>query len=178
MKARKNLFKALAMILAIAMILTVAGCAGGGSSGTSSATESSKTTEESTGGETSEDAGTTPASAGPDDTTEPYEFSAYYNYAGSVKPWGEDAASKYMNEKFNITLHYSCPDADADAKLNLMISSDDLPEVVICDRNATWLKMINLGVLVDVNTLKYEGNTLDQDLLESTQKLLSVNDGL
>ena len=178
MKARKNLFKALAMILAIAMILTVAGCAGGGSSSTSSTASSETSETESTGGETSTDSGDTPAAAGPDDTTEPYEFDAFYAYAGSVKPWGEDAASKFMNEKFNITLNYSCPDADAEAKLNLMISSGDLPEVVICDRNATWLKMINMGVLVDVNTLKYEGNTLDQDILESTQKLLSVNGGL
>lgn len=79
-------------------------------------------------------------SSGPDDTTEHYEFDAYYSYQGSVKPWGEDAASKYMNEKFNITLNYSCPEADADSRLNLMISSDDLPDVIILDRNANWLK--------------------------------------
>ena len=83
-----------------------------------------------------------------------------------------------MNEKFNITVNYSCPEADADSKLNLMISSDDLPDVIILDRNANWLKLINLGKLVDVNTLKYEGCSFDEDILESTQKLLSVNGGL
>ena len=83
-----------------------------------------------------------------------------------------------MNEKFNITVNYSCPEADADSRLNLMISSDDLPDVVILDRNANWLKLISLGKLVDINTLKYEGCSFDEDILESTQKLLSVNGGL
>ena len=148
------------------MILTVAGCGGGNSStadsSTSSKTESSAA--ESTGGDDASSEVT--GSSGPDDTTEHYEFDAYYSYQGSVKPWGEDAASKYMNEKFNITLNYSCPEADADSRLNLMISSDDLPDVV------------NLGKLVDINTLKYEGCSFDEDILESTQKLLSVNGGL
>ena len=179
MKSRNSLLKALAAVMAASMILTVAGCGGGGNSSTAGGSTSSKTessaAESTEGGDASSEV---TGSSGPDDTTEHYEFDAYYSYQGSVKPWGEDAASKYMNDKFNITVNYSCPEADADSRLNLMISSDDLPEVVICDRNATWLKMINLGVLVDVNTLKYEGNTLDQDLLESTQKLLSVNDGL
>lgn len=180
MKSRNSLLKALAAVMAASMILTVAGCGGGGStsstadSGTSSKTESSAA--ESTDG--GDDSSATTGSSGPDDTTEHYEFDAYYSYQGSVKPWGEDEASKYMNEKFNITVNYSCPEADADSRLNLMISSDDLPDVVILDRNANWLKLINLGKLVDINTLKYDGCSFDEDILESTQKLLSVNGGL
>ena len=65
-----------------------------------------------------------------------------------------------MNEKFNITVNYSCPEADADSRLNLMISSDDLPDVIIMDRNANWQKLISLGKLVDINTLRYEGLSL------------------
>ena len=41
-----------------------------------------------------------------------------------------------------------------------MISSDDLPDVIIMDRNANWQKLISLGKLVDINTLKYEGCSL------------------
>ena len=180
MKSRNSLLKALAAVMAASMILTVAGCGGGGGnsstagSSTSSKTESSAA-ESTDGGDASSEV---TGSSGPDDTTEHYEFDAYYSYQGSVKPWGEDAASKYMNEKFNITLNYSCPEADADSKLNLMISSDDLPDVIILDRNANWLKLISLGKLVDINTLKYEGCSFDEDILESTQKLLSVNGGL
>lgn len=179
MKSKNSLLKALAAVMAASMILTVAGCGGGGNSSTAESSTSSKTessAEESTdGGDASSEV---TGSSGPDDTTEPYEFDAYYSYQGSVKPWGEDAASKYMNEKFNIKVNYSCPEADADSKLNLMISSDDLPDVIILDRNANWLKLINLGKLVDINTLKYEGCSFDEDILESTQKLLSVNGGL
>lgn len=179
MKSKNSLLKALAAVMAASMILTVAGCGGGGSSSTAGSSTSSKTESsaaESTDG--SDASSEVTGSSGPDDTTEPYEFDAYYSYQGSVKPWGEDAASKYMNEKFNIKVNYSCPEADADSKLNLMISSDDLPDVIILDRNANWLKLINLGKLVDVNTLKYEGCSFDEDILESTQKLLSVNGGL
>lgn len=179
MKSKNSLLKALAAVMAASMILTVAGCGGGGSSSTADSSTSSKTESsaaESTSG--GDDSSATTGSSGPDDTTEPYEFDAYYSYQGSVKPWGEDAASKYMNEKFNIKVNYSCPEADADSKLNLMISSDDLPDVIILDRNANWLKLINLGKLVDINTLKYEGCSFDEDILESTQKLLSVNGGL
>lgn len=179
MKSKNSLLKALAAVMAASMILTVAGCGGGGNSSTAESSTSSKTESsaaESTSG--GDDSSATTGSSGPDDTTEHYEFDAYYSYQGSVKPWGEDAASKYMNEKFNITLNYSCPEADADSKLNLMISSDDLPDVIILDRNANWLKLINLGKLVDINTLRYEGCSFDEDILESTQKLLSVNGGL
>lgn len=179
MKSRNSLLKALAAVMAASMILTVAGCGGGGNSSTADSSTSSKTESsaaESTGGDDASSEVT--GSSGPDDTAEHYEFDAYYSYQGSVKPWGEDAASKYMNEKFNITVNYSCPEADADSRLNLMISSDDLPDVVILDRNANWLKLINLGKLVDVNTLKYDGCSFDEDILESTQKLLSVNGGL
>lgn len=179
MKSKNSLLKALAAVMAASMILTVAGCGGGGNSSTAESSTSSKTESsaaESTSG--GDDSSATTGSSGPDDTTEHYEFDAYYSYQGSVKPWGEDAASKYMNDKFNITVNYSCPEADADSKLNLMISSDDLPDVIILDRNANWLKLINLGKLVDVNTLKYEGCSFDEDILESTQKLLSVNGGL
>lgn len=179
MKSKNSLLKALAAVMAASMILTVAGCGGGGNSSTAESSTSSKTESsaaESTSG--GDESSATTGSSGPDDTTEPYEFDAYYSYQGSVKPWGEDAASKYMNEKFNIKVNYSCPEADADSKLNLMISSDDLPDVIILDRNANWLKLINLGKLVDINTLKYEGCSFDEDILESTQKLLSVNGGL
>lgn len=179
MKSKNSLLKALAAVMAASMILTVAGCGGGGSSSTAESSTSSKTessaAESTDGGDASSEV---TGSSGPDDTTEPYEFDAYYSYQGSVKPWGEDAASKYMNEKFNIKVNYSCPEADADSKLNLMISSDDLPDVIILDRNANWLKLISLGKLVDINTLKYEGCSFDEDILESTQKLLSVNGGL
>lgn len=179
MKSKNSLLKALAAVMAASMILTVAGCGGGGSSSTAGSSTSSKTessaAESTDGGDASSEV---TGSSGPDDTTEPYEFDAYYSYQGSVKPWGEDAASKYMNEKFNIKVNYSCPEADADSKLNLMISSDDLPDVIILDRNANWLKLINLGKLVDINTLKYEGCSFDEDILETTQKLLSVNGGL
>lgn len=168
MKSKNSLLKALAAVMAASMILTVAGCGGGGSSSTAGSSTSSKTessaAESTDGGDASSEV---TGSSGPDDTTEPYEFDAYYSYQGSVKPWGEDAASKYMNEKFNIKVNYSCPEADADSKLNLMISSDDLPDVIILDRNA--------AVDIDTGNNYYIGHTLSVGCTVDTSDLVSAS---
>ncbi len=64
---------------------------------------------------------------------EPYTFSLYYNYDWwTIHPWAEDEISKYWQEKFNIVIDQRKPDADAAAKLNLMVSSGDLPDVRVC----------------------------------------------
>ena len=89
MKSRNSLLKALAAVMAASMILTVAGCGGGGNSSTAGSSTSSKTessaAESTDGGDASSEV---TGSSGPDDTTEHYEFDAYYSYQGSVKPWG------------------------------------------------------------------------------------------
>ena len=86
MKTNK-IFKVLSLILALAMILTVAGCAGKPAEETSkeeSKVEESKAeeskTEEAEGEESEGEAEVVWGREGPDDTTEPYAFTIYYNY--------------------------------------------------------------------------------------------------
>ena len=150
MKTNK-LFKVLSLILALAMILTVAGCAGGNTE--SSTAEESTTTEESTATEESTEESSEEASeyvntTGADDTSEHYSFEIYASYDWwTVKPWGDDKTSAYWNELFNIDVTWTKPDADPDAKLNLMLSSNDLPDSIVCDRDDNLVKMVNLGVM-------------------------------
>lgn len=178
MKTNK-LFKVLSLILALAMILTVAGCAGGKTESStaeeSTTTEESSTTEESTE-ESSEESSEWVNTTGADDTSEHYSFEIYASYDWwTVKPWGDDKTSAYWNELFNIGVTWSKPDADADAKLNLMLSSNDLPDSIVCERDDNLVKMVNLGVIVDLDDLRYEGCSYDEDILASTQEFLRID---
>ncbi|MBR0337642.1 MAG: extracellular solute-binding protein, partial [Ruminococcus sp.] len=79
---------------------------------------------------------------------------------------------------FNIDVTWTKPDADAAAKLNLMVTSGDFPEVIYMDRNSDFEKLCKMGIFVDLNTLKYEGNPYDAALTQATQNLLMVDGGL
>ena len=178
MKTNK-LFKVLSLILALAMILTVAGCAGGKTESStaeeSTTTEESSTTEESTE-ESSEESSEWVNTTGADDTSEHYSFEIYASYDWwTVKPWGDDKTSAYWNELFNIDVTWTKPDADPDAKLNLMLSSNDLPDSIVCERDDNLVKMVNLGVIVDLDDLRYEGCSFDEDILASTQEFLRID---
>ena len=77
----------LSVVLACSLTaVSLAGCGGGGESSTTGDGGNSASGE--SGGETA---------AGPDDTSEKYSFTVYYNYTGWSKIWGQDAASQYMS---------------------------------------------------------------------------------
>jgi ABC-type glycerol-3-phosphate transport system substrate-binding protein len=183
MKTNK-IFKVLSLILALAMILTVAGCAGKPAEETSkeeSKVEESKAEESKTEeaeGETSEEE--TPAvewgREGPDDTTEPYAFTIYYNYDWwTIRPFGEDAASAEIEKRFNVDVTLTKPDSDPAAKLNLMVTSGDYPEVIYMDNNSDFRKLIGQGIFVPLSELKYEGNPYDEAFAQSSQNLIAVD---
>lgn len=158
--------KVLSLFLAVLTILSLlTACAG--EEGVPSSSNSANSQSEASGKKSSQ---------GPDDTTEPYSFTVYCNYDWfAIKPWGEDAASAYMKEKFNVDVEWTRPDADPAAKLNIMMSSNDLPEALVLERDSTLQKIAKQGLLVDLDTLKYEGNTYDQDILPQTQELLKID---
>ena len=158
--------KVLSLFLAVLTILSLlTACAG--EEGVPSSSNSANSQSEASGKKSSQ---------GPDDTTEPYNFTVYCNYDWfAIKPWGEDAASAYMKEKFNVDVEWTRPDADPAAKLNIMMSSNDLPEALVLERDSTLQKIAKQGLLVDLDTLKYEGNTYDQDILPQTQELLKID---
>lgn len=105
-----------------------------------------------------------------------YTFTIYYNYDWwNIRPWGEDEVSKYWQQKFNIAMDQNKPDADADAKLNLMVSSGDLPDVIMMDRGPAHKRLCELGVFVDLAPLQAVNPTYDENILASTQELLKIN---
>jgi ABC-type glycerol-3-phosphate transport system substrate-binding protein len=113
---------------------------------------------------------------GPD--REFYEFGLYTNYDwyGNLD-WGGDDTSKYWNEKFNVKMNISKPDANADEKLNLMISANELPDSIWMDRGAANRRLAELGLLVDLDTLKpkMNNNWYDDNILQQTQNHLKID---
>ncbi len=155
----------LAGLMAASML---SGCTGGNSS-----TASSSTTESSKEGTESSSEAT--AGGKKDDVSTPYTFKHYFNYDWwTIKEWKKDEASKFLAEKFNVNIEFSKPDADPAAKLNLMISSGDLPDAIMMDRSTDLIKLARTGQLVPLDELKYEGNDYDANILTTTQELLKT----
>jgi ABC-type sugar transport system, periplasmic component len=167
----------LAMLTAVVLLASCfVGC-NGGDSGSSTADAPASGASDSAEPSTAEPDGAEPGntSAGADDTSERYEFTVYYNYTGWSKQWGIDEASKYMSEKFNVDINWYGPDSDPDSKLNLMVTSDDLPEMIILDRGPNLNKIARAGFLQDLSQYMYEGNTFAEDIPEATRDLLKID---
>lgn len=177
--------RVLAMLMAAALVVgCFAGCgddkgktsSAGGT--TSSAASTSKAGDDSQASTASTPSEPSNVSTGPADTTEHYDFTVYYNYEGWNKQFGQDEYSKFLADKFNISINWYGPDSDPNAKLNLMVSSNDLPESIILDRGPTLQKIVDAGMIQDLRQYMYEGNTFEQDIAESTRTLLTYNDCL
>lgn len=157
--------RALALLLVLAMVVSCfAACSG----------ETNSSSTNSTSGADSE-TDTTQTAAGPDDTTEHEEFTVYYNYPAWNYVWGEDEYSQYLSEKFNVDLTWFAGENDPDAKLNLMISSGDIPDAIITERGAIHNKLVDAGVLVDLETLMYDGCSFAEDIPENVREMLKVD---
>lgn len=170
--------KILALLLALVMIVGVfAACGDGGnnSSAGNSSTGSTAGGDESTGGDDGEPSN---VSTGPDDVSEPYSFRCYWYYDwAQIKEWGADAFSKFMSEKFNVDIDFEKPDADADSKLQLMLTGGDLPDAIIIDRGRALENCVQANALVEIEQFMYEGCTFAEDVGEDTRELLKCRDG-
>lgn len=173
--------RVLALLLAAVMIVgCFAACGGNGeqsSTPTSSTpgTDASTPTSSATSDGNSSEAAPTNTSAGPDPTDEHYDFTVYYNYGAWSRVWGEDEYSKYLSEKFNVGMTWSAGENDPDGKLNLMMSSGDMPDMIITERGAIHNKVARAGMLVDLETLMYDGCSFATDIPESVRNMLKVD---
>lgn len=110
---------------------------------------------------------------------EPYTFTHYFNYDWwDIKPWAVDEVSKAIKEKFNVTIEFSKPDSDPQAKLNVMISSGDLPDSIMMDRGVDNIKLADLGLLAPLEPLMEKNPNLKDNLLPTTIDMLEIKDKL
>jgi putative aldouronate transport system substrate-binding protein len=107
---------------------------------------------------------------------EHYTFTHYFNYDWwGLKPWAEDEVSKYLKEKFNVTVEFQKPDSDPQAKLNIMISSGDLPDSIMMDRGTDNIKLAQLGLLQPLEPFMEKNPNLANNVLKETRELLKID---
>lgn len=166
----------LALLLALVMIVGVFAACGDSGNNSSQGGNSSAAGDNSTA--SGDDGEPSNVSTGPDDTSETYDFRCYwyYEWAG-IKKWGVDNFSKYMQEKFNVNVTFEKPDADADSKLQIMLTGGDLPDAMILDRGRVLENAVNAGALVEIEQFMYDGCTFAEDVGPETRELLKCRDG-
>ena len=103
-----------------------------------------------------------------------FEFYANYTWFDTSPVWGQDAVSAYMKERFNIGLRLTSPDIDADQMMGIMIAGGTLPDVMMLDRGAVFLQLIELDLLLPLDDF-LPGSYYEQILDPSTINMARVN---
>lgn len=168
----------LALLLALALVVSVfAACGDSGNSSSSGGNSSTASTESGDASSAGEDEGEpSNVSAGPDDTSEHYAFTCYWYYDwAQLKEWGGDAVSAYWADKFNVDVEFSMPDADPDSKLNIMLTGGDLPDSMILDRGRVLNSVARAGALQEIEQFMYPGCSFETDVSEIAKELQKVD---
>lgn len=148
MKRQRTCWKSCAFVLSVVMLLpALGGCgqSGGGSSG--SVPQSSVSSESSSGSAADKvseaESGAAPVAvadgevAGDDQMTEwqqgqgkPVTLNIFIQGSMDTSTYGNDIVSSTITEKTGVTLNFDVVPNDNGAKLNLLISSDQLPDLI------------------------------------------------
>jgi putative aldouronate transport system substrate-binding protein len=146
---QKTFSRAAAWVVAVMMLVTLlAGCGGKPAAGSeSTATEAATTTVQ-------EETKPNPDEPGWKQDTKPVTLDWYINYDWFTSTWGPDVTALYVTEKTGVTVNFSAPTGNAADKMNTMIASDSLPDLVTLD---TWdenvRKITEGGFAYSVNEL-------------------------
>lgn len=84
--------------------------------------------------------------------TETFEFSYYkkkQENPDQIAQWLE-LMNTYLLDEFNLVINRLVYDTDADERLNLMLTSGDYPEVITGLDRTDVLRLLDLGIVVDV----------------------------
>ncbi|GIO53268.1 extracellular solute-binding protein [Paenibacillus cineris] len=167
---RRSLLVALVFLCTTATAL--AGCSGGG--GEKTADSAAPKAENKT--ETKEGSGSAsePFQLG----SAPVDFTFYGHYDWYTMPtWGGDVASKWIqdNKKVNVTAINS--GGNAAQKLNTMIASKELPDVIWMERGADVERLRAAGMLVPYDDYLDKYPNLKKWAGDSTLNMLRSSDG-
>jgi len=140
-KMKKTIFKRLiALGLMITMVISAAGCGASNNSETET-----KTTKES-------DAVTNNTVSGTEDeqsdevvpgwqlnAEEDVTLSWYINFSWFTTAWGESLVSKAITEETGINIDFIVPAGNEAEKLNSLIASDSLPDIITLERSTSQI---------------------------------------
>lgn len=148
----------------VSLLLLLTACSGGGNSGAA----------QNSGGENSN------AATAADDGSgiKPVTFSFYGNYDWlTTAPWGENEATKWIQENRKVTVEPVQSGGASAEKLNTMIVSGDLPDVIFTDRGSTVERLVQAGRLVALDDYYEKYPNFKKYVKESTLNLLRSEDG-
>ncbi|NGZ76841.1 extracellular solute-binding protein [Saccharibacillus alkalitolerans] len=149
----------------LALSLTLTGCTGGGGSAVSKEAEGGTGTAEAAGGA---------YALG----EQPLEFSFYGHYDWYTMPnWGEDQASAWIKENKKVNVVPVSSGGNAKQKLNTMIVSGELPDVIWTERGADVESLRKAGVLVPFDDYLDKYPNLKKWAGEETLDMLRSEDG-
>lgn len=171
MKKKRVLVPLLSSILVLSLF---AGC----SSSTKTAEEPKTTTDAGTTAEKPAENTDNKESAKFEIGKEPLEFSFYGNYDWYTMPvWGDDIGSKYIKDDLKVNVTAINSGGSAKQKLNTMIATGDLPDVIWMDRGADVEKLVEAGMLQSYDEYLDKYPNLKQWLGDKGINMLRSSDG-
>lgn len=169
MRVKRGIILCVTAIFLIAMIM--AGCSSGKNNNVMSPDTSPKVTNEA-----SPEAGI--ITDGTWKQVRPVSFSYYSNYDNSgMTPWGEDAISKWIKDNLKVEVTGIQAGGVAEAKLNTMIVSDSLPDVMMIERGSLVERLRAAGQLVAMDDYIEKYPNLKKYAGEDTLNMLRSQDG-
>lgn len=108
----------------------------------------------------------------------PVTFSFYGHYDWlTTAPWADNEATKWIQENRKVNVEPIQSGGASAEKLNTMIVSDDLPDVIFTDRGATVERLAKAGKLVALDEYYDKYPNFKKYVKESTLNLLRSEDG-
>ena len=108
----------------------------------------------------------------------PIEYTMYGHYDWYTMPnWGEDVATKSIKENKKVNVVPISSGGNAEQKMNTMIVSNDLPDVIWLDRGPDVDKLREAGMLVPFDDYLDKYPNLKEWAGESTLNMLRAEDG-
>jgi putative aldouronate transport system substrate-binding protein len=82
------------------------------------------------------------------------KFSWYINFSWFPHRWGQDMTSQYITEKTGVNIEYIVPAGNEAEKMNTMIASDTLPDLITLGwYEPQYQQMIDAGLVYSLNEL-------------------------
>lgn len=99
----------------------------------------------------------------------------YINFDWFAQTWGNDVSSKFITEDTNVSINYQNGSND---KLNTMLASGDLPDIITMDGSNPLIKDAHkFAYPLDVLAAKYDPYFLEKAAKPETIKFFTRDDG-
>ncbi|WP_238533406.1 ABC transporter substrate-binding protein [Paenibacillus terrae] len=99
----------------------------------------------------------------------------YINFDWFAQTWGNDVATKYITEDTGVNITYS---SGSDDKLNTMMASGDLPDIITLEGTDPFVKEAEkFAIPLDELAKKYDPYFLDKAAKPGTLKFFTRDDG-